>query len=77
MESIDVRLARIEEGQKALAERITRYHESLSDKVEKIKSRSETVTLDLALIKRDRWWMTTIGSVFGATTALVVEWFRR
>lgn len=76
-ESTDVRLARIEEGQKALAQRIDLYHASITKKIETTKTTADNTALDVALMKRDRWWIGTISSIFGGALALIVEWFRK
>lgn len=70
MEPTDVRLARIEEGIVALHGKFDLHHRSI---VEKIK-RVETHETEIALLKRDRWWIMSIAAAFGGAVSIAVRW---
>lgn len=76
-ESSDVRLARIEEGVKALDEKISLYLDDHKADMERTKERVMTNEVDISLFKRDRTWLMFICTILGGSASLAVEYFCR
>lgn len=61
-ESVDVRLARIEECQNQIRKDLTAYHKAITEKIEpKLEANHDEITR----VKRDRVWLVAIGGLIG------------
>ncbi len=56
-ETVEVKLARIEEGMVAMRGELKMYHEHISGPMAKKVDKHQ---MDLALLKRDRWWISSM-----------------
>jgi hypothetical protein len=75
MESVETRLARIEEHQVFMRGEL----KGMKNGLDTLLSNSQTSATEIALMKRDAKWRSRIvagtGGIFGAIAALLVNWF--
>lgn len=76
-ESSDVRLARIEEGVKALDQKVSSYLEDNKTDMTRVKERITSNEVDISIFKRDRAWLMLICTFLGGSASLAVEYFCR
>jgi|HubBroStandDraft_2_1064218.scaffolds.fasta_scaffold186716_2 hypothetical protein len=76
MESTDARLARMEEVQNGMNEKISTNHRELLGVVKAIARDTKENERDILILKRDRFWLFTIcGTALSAAAWAVLSFF--
>jgi len=77
-ESTDVRLARIEEGMIRLHDVSASNHKAVMAVIEPVSTAVKKHHDELTALKRDRWWVFSMGAMFFSTAAYaLVEFLKK